>query len=136
MGQDEVLEALAGFPWKTPRRFVSLSLGYHAHRLWCFAATGERFPHAVFRAQLEPWLELERKQFADTPFPREGIGCWHPVFPARADDIWLFASVAVKHLEALLVADQVTEDFTIFEQIYEDGQFMGIRKQRGDAARP
>jgi hypothetical protein len=135
-GQDDVLEELARFPWERPKWFVSLSIGRQAQRLWCFAATGERFPHDVFRARLEPWLEREQEQFADIPFPREGIGCWHPVFPARADDIWLLASVAIKHMEAIIVANQVTEDFTIFEQVFEDGQFMGVRKQRGDNVRP
>ena len=28
--------------------------------------------------------------------PREGIGCWHPVFPGRIDDLWMFAGLAVK----------------------------------------
>lgn len=135
-GQDDVLEALASYPWEQPKLFVSLSFGRYAHRLWYFAATGDHFPHADFRARLEPWLERDRRHYADTPFPREGIGCWHPVFPARADDIWLLASVAVKHLEALLVADHLTEDFTIIEQTYTDGQFMGIRKLNGNHAQP
>lgn len=37
--------------------------------------------------------------------PWEGIGCWHPVFPARADDIALNAALAVKFIESFLNGD-------------------------------
>jgi hypothetical protein len=76
---------------------------------------------------LQPWLELERSENLDTVMPMEGIGCWHPVFPARNDDIWLLASSGIKWLEAsLLDALSKENQLAIFEQEYENGLFTGI----------
>jgi len=30
------------------------------------------------------------------------IGCWHPIFPVRSDDIWLACTLAVKEIESIL----------------------------------
>jgi len=39
------------------------------------------FSGEAFRAAIAPWLIRERQEVATGPeFPREGIGCWHPVF--------------------------------------------------------
>jgi hypothetical protein len=47
--EDEVLRELARFPWGGPRRFVSLSLGHGAKRLYCFTADGAAFPDVEFQ---------------------------------------------------------------------------------------
>lgn len=126
-GDDTTLARLATTSWEDSPCFVSLSVGYYARRLWCFVARGEHFPHAAFQALIAPWLEREQAEYAQVAqngnggFPREGIGCWHPVFPARADDIWLLASAAVKRLETLVEALATgaahgVGSLTVFEQ--------------------
>lgn len=114
--------------WPTPRMFVSLSLGSQARRLFCFAAQAPAFPLHAFQEQIGPWLLREREETADTPFPREGIGCWHPVFPARDDDIVMMATFAVKHLIHTASCEQERPDLVVFEQVYEDGSCVGVRK--------
>lgn len=139
-GDDTVLEHLATFPWAGPMRFVSLSLGYRARRLWCFNASGQRFPHAAFRVRIAPWLERERTEYGGLRFPREGIGCWHPVFPARADDVWLLASAGVKQIEEEVVeGSQGSREggleqcgLVVFEQDIAGGAFIGVRRLAGD----
>ena len=39
----------------------------------------------------------------------EGIGCYYPVFPARCDDIYLWASIFVKEIVRVLSAGTETQ---------------------------
>lgn len=127
-GHDEVLYHLDHFPWGNTKRFFSISMGFQARRLFCFTAYDTRFPHAVFRDALDPWLKKELEEYADEELPREGIGCWHPVFPARADDVWMMAAVAVKLIESVVAACPNAPVLNVFEQHFEHGVFAGIRR--------
>lgn len=128
-GSDGVLHQLSTLPWGTSKLFCSISTGFRAERLFLFMARGAAFPHAEFIEKMHKWLVLEQEEFAKEKFPREGVGCWHPVFPARTDDIWLCASIATKHLDAH-VADAVpTGALTVFEQQYDGSGPCGVIKR-------
>jgi hypothetical protein len=127
-GQDDVIRHLEAFPWQGTKQFVSLSLGLRARHLFCFTASGSTFPGTVFRERLHPWLERELAEYADQSLPREGIGCWHPIFPARIDDVTLMASVSLKYLEATVVNPPALPTLTVFEQQYEGDLFVGVRE--------
>lgn len=124
--QDDVAYHLGRFDWGGRKEFVSISLGLYARRLYYFSSRGERFPHDAFMAALAPWLEDERGRFADDGLPREGLGCWHPVFPARTDDVWLLAAAAVKRM-ASASAGSSSDGLAVFEQCEERGAFSGVR---------
>jgi hypothetical protein len=71
----------------------------------------------------------DRKEYGSQQLPREGVGCWHPVFPARADDVWLLASAAVKCLESAVLLPQSEPQLMVFEQqITERGELIGIKR--------
>ena len=125
---DTLLSHLAAFNWQGNRLFFSISLGLRARRMFFFSAQGESFPHSTFFEKTGPLIEEERKDYEGVEFPSEGIGCWHPVFPARADDIWMMASVAVKHMEEITTSPDEAPHLQLFEQIYDGTQFQGIRK--------
>jgi len=127
-GQDSVLHHLEQFPWSDAKRFFSISLGFRARRLFCFTAHDTCFPHAAFSEAFEPWLKREIEEYTGLELPREGIGCWHPVFPARVDDIWMLASVAIKYIESVMTGSPTRPGLTVFEQQYEDDMFTGIRR--------
>jgi len=127
-GNDAVLHRLESFAWKSTKTFFSISLGLAGKRLFLFASQGNKFPHTIFREELNPWLQQELQEYEDQQLPREGIGCWNPVFPARSDDIWMLASIAVKHMESLLKSPIFNPNLTVFEQIYEDGIFTGVHR--------
>ncbi len=59
---------------------------------------------------------------------REGIGCWHPVFPARSDDVSMMTSVAMKFLEFTVANPPPQPILTVFKQQYEQGAFLGNHK--------
>lgn len=132
-GSDDVPRYLERFPWSTPRLFFSLSLGFRAQRLFCFAANRDSFPRSAFVEALQPWLAREFPDYARHELPREGVGCWHPLFPARIDDIWMLGAVAVKQMTSLVIAPPATPELTVFEQHYDDDAFVGVRRASLDS---
>lgn len=118
---------MGAFGWSGRKCFASLSLGARAKRLFIFGVRSETFPTSDFRARVDPWLRREIDELEGGPdFPREGVGCWHPVFPARADDIWLLASVAVKALVPFLEQDIPEILFKVYEQVEDGETFSGV----------
>lgn len=130
-GEDDVLRQATSFPWRSEKLFCSISLGCYARRLFCYTARREQFPLADFKRSMGPWLELENAERSHQEFPWEAIGCWHPVFPARADDVWMMASVAVRHLEAAIHQESIEPSLSVFKQQSHDGMFTGIRRTEG-----
>lgn len=130
-GSDVVIESVGTYGWDSAPVIVSLSLGYGARRLFCYTARAGSFSADAFRAALRPWLELERSEVKE-PFPRAGIGCWHPVFPARADDVWLMAAAGVKCVEG--AAKDPSARLRVFEQPCGEGDMVGLCER--PAARP
>lgn len=104
-GADDVLQALAEEARATDALYVSVALGRGARRLYVYCAKGRSFPVEEFRDAITPWLTRDADQFKDTTFPWEGVGCWHPVFPATADQVWLYAATAARRIETAAVDD-------------------------------
>ena len=123
---DEVIETLGRHPWEGSRLFFSASFGMRARRLLCFSATGPSFPAGAFWTQAEPWLLQEHAELRRTELPREGLGCWHPVFPARADDVALAAAIAVKSLVRAAAARPAAR-LDVYEREEHDDCFRGVR---------
>jgi len=128
-GDDEVLEEVARFGWDSPKHFISLSIGFRAKRLFCYHLKGDRFTFQPMLDGLKSVLDAERNEASQSDFPREGVGCWHPVFPARCDDIALQASTAVKWLESTIQNEAKVTSLAIFEQQEAAGQFSGISRR-------
>ncbi|NEO26393.1 MAG: hypothetical protein F6K03_05700 [Kamptonema sp. SIO4C4] len=103
-GSDDVLAAMSSYPFGNEAAYVSVSMGRGARRLYLFIARETTFPAQEFHAAIAPWLHRDRQEVDDDQFPWEGIGCWHPVFPARADDVWTLAGIAVREIDKHLLA--------------------------------
>ena len=63
-------------------------MGFGARRVFCFGVKAMGFPYETFQRHLAPYLQQELVDYGEQQFPREGVGCWHPIFPARSDDVW------------------------------------------------
>ena len=119
-GDDKVLHALSQRRMPRPVTFVSMSVGYGARRLYLYTARGDSFPFEAFCEQTQPWLDKEQEVI-----DREGglgwdsIGCWHPHFPARGDQIALMSALAVKHLESTL-DDVNAPALVVYEQSLDE----------------
>lgn len=127
-GDDAVAKSLQDFPWHHAKTFISLSVGVHARRLFCFTAQGSAFPFAEFMDRLQPWLRKEVAEYPVDDFPRDGLGCWHPRHPARIDDLWMMGSIAVRLIEQAIANPPEVPTLTVFEQQTDDaGNFAGIK---------
>ncbi|UNL87444.1 ThiF family adenylyltransferase [Priestia koreensis] len=124
-GEDDVLNELEDYTWSKPKRFVSISLGFGGKRLFFFSTTAFSFPNQTFKKLVLPWLIKEQTYYQDYSLPREGLGCWHPLFPARVDDIWMMAATAVKNLESIFQEQDISV-FKVYEQKIVDGVFSGL----------
>lgn len=94
-GDDVVLKAMAAFDWQSEKLFISLAMTWRAEGLFAFAASEARFPAIdainLIKNSASPEVILSDARI-------EGIGCWHPVFPARADDLQLWAAISTKFI--------------------------------------
>jgi hypothetical protein len=124
---DELLRHADSYPWRAGQVFISGSLGMGSKRLFCYACEATGFSHQDFQTRMAPWLRTEVTENAGCHLPREGLGCWHPVFPARIDDVWMMASVLVKSITDYLVNGDRPRGLAVFEQEEDEG-FSGIRR--------
>lgn len=124
-GEDEVLDYLQQYKWPAIKQFISISLGFGGKRLFVFSNCGSIFRYKLFRKLINPWLQEEQRWYEESELPREGLGCWHPLFPARNDDVWIMAATAVKRLETMYRERQKAL-FSVYEQGENNGEFSGI----------
>ena len=100
-------------------------MSFAARRLYLFAGTARSFPFDQYRKEIEPWLRKDGAENADVDAPREGTGCWHPVFPARCDDVWLWGSVAVKSIpDAIMKPSKYA--LRVYEQAESPGRILEV----------
>jgi molybdopterin/thiamine biosynthesis adenylyltransferase len=128
--ENEALHHLAAFNWGREHLFVSFSLGFGASRLFCYAIQAERFEPEDFHKRIAPWLELEDLEHSESDFPREGIGCWNPIFPARNDDIEIMAGIALRTLENFALDPPRNGKLVVYTAHLQDGNLDSIIKEK------
>jgi molybdopterin/thiamine biosynthesis adenylyltransferase len=126
-GSEEVLHSLSLGWWSLSRFFITVSVGYKAHRTFIFAHQGHSFPHEEFVKQISPMLQKEQEYWSENGETLEGAGCWSPLFPARLDDLMLSATVGVKTLEKFVAESVIDSKLVVFEQVTEPN-FKGLRR--------
>ncbi|MBY5439052.1 thiamine biosynthesis protein ThiF [Rhizobium leguminosarum] len=98
-GSDAVLDAMAEFDWGGEKIFVSLAMTWRAEGLLVFTASEATFP-AIDAKESFHEMNVPPTDFGDARM--EGIGCWHPVFPATAADVRMWSAVGARTiLEAI-----------------------------------
>lgn len=120
-GSDDVTAHLNSLDWEQPKHFVSISIGRKARRFYAFYEHGMRFPVDNFNDSLAPYLKEERDQLRDDDIQWEGVGCFHPVFEARNDDLGLWSSLATKLVVQFVQNPDTATDFVVLEQSEELG---------------
>ena len=78
----------------------------------------------TFYKIITKYINEDLKNINENDLPRDGIGCWHPTFPARSDDIWEATSIAVKNIEKYVNSDKTEQVSLVYEQkdnIYYEG---------------
>lgn len=137
-GDNFLLAKLDRAAFSTRTVFCSLSIGLSARRLYAWLGHLGAFNPDDFHRRVNPWLERDRIDMDPQEMPWEGVGCWHPVFPARLDDIALLTSLAVKELAWRFERGEFSKDLSIWEQQLDDqGWLSGVRSRtEQDLVRP
>lgn len=101
--EDGVLRLLSEHCTGAEQIVFSVSLGIESQSLLAFM---NRSPlqnlFSEFKDKTKNWSLDQKQKFPNPQFPLEGIGCWHPVFPARIDDIQSLAACTIRQLEIFL----------------------------------
>lgn len=126
-GEDHVLALLSEAKWKRKTVFCSSSVGLGAKRMYINIQKTILPCFEGFLNLVEPYFQKDLEDCDLDALPRDGIGCWHPLFPARADDMWLAACTTVKALESFVEWTAEKELSLVYEMQNEDGMFSGLR---------
>ena len=82
----------------------------------------------LLRALLAPEIEADSLAHADVAMVKEGVGCWHPLFPGRVDDAWMMASAGLKELERFVLEPRQHAVGVIYEWAGTDA-FSGVSRR-------
>lgn len=126
-GEDEVIYQLENSSQLSEKTIISVSLGYGSKRLFVYMSQERSYSAKSFFKLISPWQKKEAQSLVGIEFPREGIGCWHPVFPARADDVWQMATIAIKNIEMALQEPIINPKLLVYEQEWDEEVFLGTR---------
>ena len=88
---------------------------------------GNEYNFSSFAELISPYLCEDKELFDDFKLPRNGIGCWHPTFPGRSDDIYLAAATAVKMIEKFVINTSLKDISLVYEQEESDMLFEGYQ---------
>ena len=126
-GSDQVIELLAQTADKK-RLILSASVGLGAKRLYICMFKKANPAIAHFLKMLSPFFSKDQEEcgLAMSELPREGIGCWHPLFPATASDMWMAAGVTQKALEQFVIQQEHNSLIAVYESKTCDGLFTGF----------
>ncbi|MFC1763854.1 ThiF family adenylyltransferase [Planctomycetota bacterium] len=126
-GDDDVLHYLRAIPWTNHPTFVSASIGLDARRLYLLVSQRNKFPAGFLQRHVSKWLSKDIEEYDGPELPRSGgIGCWHPAFPAKGDEIWLCASTTLRYFDEYTQTQGRYSKFVVFEQVCNDGNFGGF----------
>lgn len=124
-GENSVLDVFQKADFRKSHIIASISVGLGAKHLYMTIMSGTTFYFNSFYKLISPYIQSERDLFDDYNLPRNGIGCWHPTFPARSDDVWLAAATAVKAIENYIITKSKNTLSIVYEQRKNDGIFEG-----------
>lgn len=126
-GENSVLDVFNKTEFERDKILASVSVGLGAKHLYITIHNGTVFQFDAFYELINPYIERDKYQYDDYKLPRDGIGCWHPTFPARSDDIWLSSSTATKVIDDYIGKNVQKSVSFVYEQTEKDGFFEGYK---------
>ncbi|MPS63848.1 ThiF family adenylyltransferase [Chryseobacterium sp.] len=108
--------------------FVSVSTGYLADSFYLYTRPVNENNRLLddFNTKIEKWLMIDSQKSSGDEEIIEGVGCWHPLFPARIDDIQMLTGAAIKFFEKQIIQGKQAK-LTVISKIYDDhGNFTGL----------
>ena len=124
-GENSVLDVFQKADFRKSHIIASISVGLGAKHLYMTIMNGNTFNFSSFYKLISSYIQSERDLFDNYNLPRNGIGCWHPTFPGRSDDVWIAASAAIKAIENYIITKSQKTLSLVYEQRENDGIFEG-----------
>lgn len=127
-GSDLVLAQLAKLANKK-KLIVSASVGLGAKRIYLCMFKKAHPNISFFNELISPYLIKDQNDCATLvpDLPRDGIGCWHPLFPATASDMWMAAGTVQKAMERFVACREHDSLVMVYEAQFVDQMFAGFR---------
>lgn len=94
-GENSVLRAIGRVDWRREKIFISLSMTWAAEGLLSWVSSGTALAAAEVIDRLSTLIESLGKPIRRAEV-MEGIGCWHPVFPANPADVQLWSGIGAR----------------------------------------
>lgn len=115
-GEDAVLRGIGELNFDREILFVSLSMTWGASGMIAYSSTGSIFPSIDATERINRFVRDVESGAAAEVF--EGVGCWHPVFPADAADVILWASCGARFIKDSL---NIARDACSYFSLQQDG---------------
>ena len=93
-----VLKAFSRMEWDRDIFMASVSLSIGAKYFFISLQKGKHFEFKDFIDTINSYTK-EDEEFDPNLFPRDGVGCWHPAFPARMDDVVSGVALSIKAIQ-------------------------------------
>ena len=122
-GENNVLDIIQNTNFMRNHIIASCSVGLGAKSLYITLMNGKVFNFSDFYDLITPYLQKEKVLYEHYNLPRNGIGCWHPTFPGRSDDIWIAAATSVKVIENYIISKSQKTLSLVYEQKESNGIF-------------
>lgn len=125
---DQVISLISNSLSGKNKTFLSLSTGLMSKRLYSFINNRKQENiEMMFREKLSPWLKKEKAENNNKVLARDGIGCWHPIFPARIDDISMLLDAFIKVFEQVYLEENYSRLIAIEKQYDSQNNFSGLQ---------
>lgn len=95
---DEVLKCMPLTNVKEDALFVSCSLGLEAKKFFFYSRAAKEVTWQDFEEWFAPYRSEQDELAQKMELPR-GMGCWHPLTPARLNRIHYMSGIAVEYIE-------------------------------------
>ena len=126
---NNVLSLLSSYTTHPKKHYFSISFGYKAENLFFSYQWGDSFDMSLFYNDLGNKIKKSEEAYMQGNLPWEGVGCWHPVFPAMAYDVQMAASVAIELISSFIESGKRKSQSYVFEKKYDqDGVVLGFAR--------
>lgn len=119
-GEDSVLHTLSRGRYRRKGIFMSVSIGIEAEHVYMNMQELQKLDFTYFPAEIVGYLRDEQEEAESLRLPRDGIGCWHPTFPARSDSVWAAAILTVKALEQYSEKEEKLNSTLVFQKCRDE----------------
>lgn len=126
---NNVLSLLSSYTTRKKKTYISVSFGYKADMLFLAFQRGNSFNKSEYYSSLGDKIKESEEEYMHAQLPWDGVGCWHPVYPAMAYDVQMVASIATGAVKTYMETEEKNSQYLVYGKKYdEDGVAQGFAR--------